>query len=262
MSHDRHRRPSSSSHDAGIVYAPSRGGRPGGARRSDRVYGGLPPNPQGDVASVQRKPRPGADPQTPPLQMLGYNLARAGWQAAEHQSPWLDLTPERPRDPADPGVYDATSMPSAATMPVQRKAVVDDMDAPRADSIREERATIDPDRAPAPAARGRGSLAAGGLRRQDVAAQPRGHDAGVLRDTDAPKADSIREERATIDPQADSPAAGPLSPAKAAHAVTPQPTHDGRLPRATHRRGYERGARYARLCPGRGPLPAVPRPGR
>ena len=43
----------------------------------------------------------------------------------------------------------------AATRPVQRKAVVDEMDAPKADSIREERATIDPNRGhAAPAAHG------------------------------------------------------------------------------------------------------------
>ncbi len=221
MSHDRYRRPSSSSHDAGIVYAPSRGGRPGGARRSDRVYGGVRPSPQGDAASVQRKPRPGADPQKAPIQMLGYNLARAGWQAAEAQSSWLDLTPERQRDPGDRGVYDAASMSSAATRPVQRKAVVDEMDAPKADSIREDRATIDPNRGhAAPATRGMGTLAAGGLRRQDVAGHTRGNEAGVVRDTDAPKANSIREERATIEPEADSEAAGPLSPKQAAHAVS------------------------------------------
>ena len=198
-------------------------GAAGPAARADPTasMAGLPPSPNDDVASVQRKPRPGADQHTPPLQMLGYNLARAGWQAAEAQSPWLDLTPERSRVAGDRGVYDATSMSSAATMPVQRKAVVNDMDAPKADSIREERATIDPDRgSAAPATRGMGSLAAGGLRRQDLAAHTRGNDAGVVRDTDAPKADSIREERATIEPEAGSKAAGPLSPARAAHAVT------------------------------------------
>ncbi len=224
MSHDRYRRPSSSSHDAGIVYAPSRGGRPGGARRSDRVYGGVRPSPQGDAASVQRKPRPGADPQKAPIQMLGYNLARAGWQAAEAQSSWLDFAPERTRDPGDRGVYDAAAMPSAATRPVQRKAVVNEMDAPKADSIREDRATIEARPAPAApaptAARGADNLASGGLSRSDLAGYVPGDGGDAVAPMDAPKEDSIHEDRATIEPGDEADAAGPLSAAQAAHAVT------------------------------------------
>ena len=99
--------------------------------------------------------------------------------------------------------------------PVQRRAIAD-MDAPKADSIREDRATIDAGSASTPE-RGAGNLAAGGLARQDVM-NSAARDDGAVTDMDAPKSDSIREDRATI--EAESAMTGPLSAEQARHATT------------------------------------------
>ena len=219
MSHDRHRRPSSSSDVPDRAFTPGRGGRPGGARRSDLVYAGVrPPAGRAEVQRQAAVSSPSIDPQE--IEALRQEADASFAAVFERIGPDDGRGQDQVVAPA-PARVSSGAMPSAGTAPVQRKAVVNDMDAPKADSIREERATIDPDRGPAaPAARGKGRLAAGGLRRQDVAGHTRGNNAGVVRDTDAPKADSIREERATIEPDADSDAAGPLSPKQAAHAVS------------------------------------------
>ncbi len=219
MSHDRHRRPSSSSDVPDRAFTPGRGGRPGGARRSDLVYAGVrPPAGRAEVQRQAAVSSPSIDRQE--IEALRQEADASFAAVFERIGPDDGRGQDQVVAPA-PARVSSGAMPSAGTAPVQRKAVVDDMDAPKADSIREERATIDPDRGPAaPAARGKGRLAAGGLRRQDVAGHTRGNNAGVVRDTDAPKADSIREERATIEPDADSDAAGPLSPKQAAHAVS------------------------------------------
>ncbi len=104
----------------------------------------------------------------------------------------------------------------AAQRAVQRKAAIDPMDAPKQDSIREERATIEdePGTAAAPPTAEDSMPAA-----HDVA--PAHADDGITTDMDAPKEASIREERATIEDQHGeaASAAGPLPPAKAAHAA-------------------------------------------
>ncbi len=111
---------------------------------------------------------------------------------------------------ASPDPYDPFDMITADRDPVQRKAVADAMDAPKEDSIREDRATIDPDVDPGVAAT---SDADGGQ------ASSRGD--SVVADMDAPKEDSIQEDRATIEDDSGKAAASssPLSPAKASRAA-------------------------------------------
>ncbi len=210
MSHDRHRKPSSSSDVPGIVFTPSRGGRPGG-KSVQSVYGGLPPRRAGHGAeSVQRKEKPSAADRGHPIRNLGRALSRVGHRAVDD---WFV-----PGGQLDEEGSTMTPMPAAASAPVQRK-VIDEMDAPKADSIRDERTTIDPEAGAAARPHGMRDLnRAGGLTREDLASDVPGHDGAAVADMDAPKADSIREDRATIEDDAAGDVAGPLSPEQAAHA--------------------------------------------
>ncbi len=189
----------------------------------------------GDAPAVQRKVAPGAA-----KLWLGTSIAYAARAAAARDDAGMPHPYELVSGASE---YDERpAMPAASATVVQRKAAVDAMDAPKQDSIREDRATIEPTAAPptaastAPAtAPGRPTAVSRGsgrvrdlnpghaaLTRADAAAYAPGHDAGVVTTMDTPKEGSIREDRATIEPaeDEDAEAIGLLSPEQAAHAVS------------------------------------------
>ena len=174
MSRDSHRKPQARRVDGDVVPVQRRSATPGATNAAYRRYAG-----------VRR------DPDAPKLDTAAAYAAGEAHRAAVQRKAALDA--------ASPDPYDPFDMIAARREPVQRKAVTDAMDAPKEDSIREDRATIEAEPAPA---RGGGDLG-GGISRHELGGGATGHGDGVTTDMDAPKEDSIQEDRATIDPNAE-----------------------------------------------------------
>ncbi len=174
MSRDSHRKPQAQRVDGDVVPVQRRSATPGATNAAYRRYAG-----------VRR------DPDAPKLDTAAAYAAGEAHRAAVQRKAALDA--------ASPDPYDPFDMIAARREPVQRKAVTDAMDAPKEDSIREDRATIEAEPAPA---RGGGDLG-GGISRHELGGGAAQHGDGVTTDMDAPKEDSIQEDRATIDPNAE-----------------------------------------------------------